>query len=67
MICLPMGAGVEEKASELLLQPQSDFLLLKNVQFTSREWRDRLLWRIRKAQQSGNSISICLCIIYAFL
>jgi len=53
LIWLSMGAGVEEQASELLLQPKSDFLVLNNIHFTSTEWRDTLLWRMNKAQKMG--------------
>lgn len=39
--------------AKLLTQPRSDMLLLMDLQFTSQQWRDKLLWRIRQAQQSS--------------
>lgn len=50
---LAMGAGMEARASELLSQPRSDFLLFTDVQFASQEWKDSLLWRTNKAKKSG--------------
>ena len=53
LISLSMSAGLEEQASELLLQPKSDFLLLSDIHFTSEQWRNTLLWKINKAKGMG--------------
>jgi len=52
-----MSVGMEEEVSQLLtqLQPRYDLLLLMDIQFSSQQWKDLLLWRIQHALKSGQS------------
>ena len=49
MTSVRLSEGVEEGAAKLLTQPKSDVLLLMDLQFTSQQWLDLLLWRVEKA------------------
>ena len=48
-----MGAGLAGKASDLLMQPKSDGLLLMDVQHGPEEWAELLVWRVRHAVTTG--------------
>ena len=57
-----LGAGVEVKVGEVLVQPACDCLLVTDIQRAGQwegpEWLRLLLWRTRKALATGE----CVCL-----
>lgn len=48
-----MSVGIEEDVTKLLIEPKADILLLMDIQFSSQQWKDLLLWRTRQALNSS--------------
>lgn len=58
-----MGAGLAGKASDLLMQPKSDGLLLMDVQHGPQEWAELLVWRVRRAVTTGKLQVVTCCVV----